>query len=242
MIKKYLIKILHALRRILTILKKNCLPLPSPPLNLTLSPYDMYVKEQAEKCFNTFKPYFLKSIFLDHKMYQKYVIEKAKENDFENKKFYLEFGVYVGKTINYFSKYINTIYGFDSFEGLKEDWVGFEMAKGTFNLNKKLPKLNTNVVPIIGWIQDTLPKFLEKHNPEINFVHIDVDTYQTTKFILTKIKPYLLKNSIIAFDELYNFPGWEVGEYKALKEIFNENEYKFIVFCKNGPQAAIQII
>ena len=175
-------------------------------------------------------------------MYQKYVIEKAKENDFENKKFYLEFGVYVGKTINYFSKYINTIYGFDSFEGLKEDWVGFEMAKGTFNLNKKLPKLNTNVVPIIGWIQDTLPKFLEKHNPEINFVHIDVDTYQTTKFILTKIKPYLLKNSIIAFDELYNFPGWEVGEYKALKEIFNENEYKFIVFCKNGPQAAIQII
>ncbi len=105
-----------------------------------------------------------------------------------------------------------------------------------------MPKLNTNVVPIIGWVQDTLSPFLEKYKTLIDFVHIDVDTYQTTKFILTKIKPYLSKNSIIAFDELYNYPGWEVGEYKALKETLNENDYKFIAFCKNGPQVAIQII
>ena len=242
MVKKYLIKILHVIRKILTILKKNCLPTPTLPTSLPLSPYEMYVKEQAEKCFNTFKPYFSKSIFLDYKIYQKYIIEKAKENDFENKKFYFEFGVWVGTTINFFSKYVNTIYGFDSFEGLKEDWEGFELPKGTFNLNKKLPKLNTNVVPIIGWVQDTLSPFLEKYKPLINFVHIDVDTYQTTKFILTKIKPYLSKNSIIAFDELYNYPGWEVGEYKALKETLNENDYKFIAFCKNGSQVAIQII
>ena len=34
------------------------------------------------------------------------------------------------------------IYGFDSFEGLKEDWVGTSVPKGTFNLNKKIERLN----------------------------------------------------------------------------------------------------
>ena len=28
----------------------------------------------------------------------------------------------------------------------------------------------------------------------------------------------------------YNFPGWDVGEYKALKEEFDETEYSFKVF------------
>jgi hypothetical protein len=202
----------------------------------------MFTKEQIEKSFNTFKPFFLTSVFLDSKKYHKYIIEKAKENDVENNKYNLEFGVWIGTTINYFSKYVNTIYGFDSFKGLKEDWTGTTFPKGTFNLNGKLPKLNKNVVPIIGWVQDTLCPFLEKNKPKINFVHMDMDTYETTKFILTKIKPYLLKNSIIAFDELYNYPGWEVGEYKALKEAFNDNEYEFIAFSRDGPQVAIQII
>ena len=238
--KVTIIKLLHLIKRILTILKHYCLPTHTPPP--PLSPYEMFVKEELEKSFNTFKPYFLTSVLLENKNYRKYIIEKAKENDNENNTFYLEFGVYRGKSINYFSKYVNTIYGFDSFEGLKEDWVGTNMTKGTFNLNKKLPKLNKNVVPIVGWVQDSLSKFLEEHKPKINFVHLDLDTYESTKFVLTKIKPYLLKKSIVAFDELYNYPGWEVGEYKALKENFNENEYKFIAFSQTGLQAAIQII
>jgi hypothetical protein len=202
----------------------------------------MYVKEQIKKCYETFKPHFQKSIFLNYKDYHKFIIERAKENDELNKKFYLEFGVYVGTSINFFSKYVNTIYGFDSFEGLREDMLGAPGPKGSYSLSKKLPKLNKNVVPVVGWAQDTLVLFLEKHTPEINFVHLDMDTYETTKFVLTKIKPYLAKNCIIAFDELYNHSGWEVGEYKALKETFNDNEYKYVCFCLNGEQATIQII
>ena len=47
--------------------------------------------------------------------------------------YYLEFGVFSGKTINHIAKKIKyNIYGFDSFEGLPEFWrEGFE--KGTFN-------------------------------------------------------------------------------------------------------------
>lgn len=79
-------------------------------------------------------------------------------------------------------------------------------------------------------------------NNKINFVHIDVDTYETSKFVLEKIKPHLLKDSIILFDELYNFSGWDVGEYKSLIEIFHDNEYRFLSFAKDGRQAVIQIL
>jgi hypothetical protein len=241
--KKISIKILHFLQRILTILRNNCLPLPRPlPPSTSSSPYEMYVEEEIKKCYETFKPYFKKSIFLNFKDYHKFIIERAKENDESNKKFYLEFGVYTGTSINFFSKHVNTIYGFDSFEGLKEDWAGYELQKGYFSLNKKLPKLNKNVIPIVGWAQDTLVPFLEKHKPEVNFLHLDMDTYESTKFVLEKIKPYLVKNCIIAFDELYNFSGWEVGEYKALKETYNDNEYKYVCFRLDGTQTAIQII
>ena len=238
MIKKLIKKFLHFIRRILMVLRNNCLPVPPP----SPSPYEMYINEQIKKSYETFKPHFQKSIFLDYIDYRKFIIERAKENDVSNKKFYLEFGVWVGTTINFFSNYVNTIYGFDSFEGLREDWVGTDAPKGTFNLKKKLPKLSKNVIPVVGWVQDTLVPFLDKHKPEINFIHLDMDTYESTKFVLTKIKPYLTKNCTIAFDELYNYPGWELGEYKALKETFNDNEYRYVCFCKNGAQVMIQTI
>jgi hypothetical protein len=241
MIKKLIIKFLHFIRRILTALKNHCLPVPPSPPDPP-SPHEMYINEQIKKSYETFKPHFQKSIFLDYKDYRKFIIERAKENDVSNKKFYLEFGVWVGTTINFFSNYVNTIYGFDSFEGLREDWAGTETPKGTFNLKRKLPKLNKNVIPVVGLVQDTLVPFLDKHKPEINFIHLDMDTYESTKFVLTKIKPYLTKNCTIAFDELYNYPGWELGEYRALKEIFNDSEYKYVCFCKNGQQVMIQTI
>lgn len=239
--KKKLKKILHLIRHVLTVLRNNCLPSSSPP-PVSLSPYEMYQKEQIKKCYETFKPHFQKSIFLDLENYYKFIIERAKEYDEFNKKFYLEFGVWKGNSINFFSKYVNTIYGFDSFEGLREDWVGHNDPKGRFNLNKKLPKLNKNVIPVVGWVQDTLVPFLEKKKPEINFVNLDLDTYESTKFVLTKIKPYIVKNCIITFDELYNYPGWEVGEYKALKETFNDNEYRYVCFCRDDQKVTIQII
>ena len=186
--------------------------------------------------------YFGNAVIINTEDIHEYAIKKSNENDKEQKKFYLEFGVWEGKSINTLSKFVKKIYGFDSFKGLKEDWLGTATLKGAFNLNAKIPKLNKNVIPIIGWVQDTLVPFLDENKPELNFVHMDLDTYESTKFVLEKIKPYLSKQCIILFDELYNYCGWEVGEYKALKETFNENEYKFILFSTENEQAAIQII
>ena len=46
--------------------------------------------------------------------------------------------------------------------------------------------------------------------------------------------------AIILFDQLYNYPGWKEGEYKALKENFNDNEYEYIAFTDSN-QVAIRI-
>jgi hypothetical protein len=233
--KKIILSPFHLIRKILDVAKNHCVPI-RPPFDI----YDKYEIEELNKCYDHFKDKFKTAIFLD-KNFREFAIKRAIENDKKQEKFYLEFGVYKGKTINELSRFVNKIYGFDSFEGLKEDWIGrLSAPKGTFDLSKKIPKFNKNVIPISGWIQDTLENFLTKNSPSINFVHIDVDTYDTTKFILTKIKPYLSNNSIILFDELYNFPGWDVGEYKALKEVFNENEFKYIMFARNAYCVAIE--
>jgi hypothetical protein len=200
-----------------------------------------WTEKETLQCFNHFEKHLRNAIHLDKLSIRKYAIKKSLLNDKGKNKFYLEFGVWKGNSTNFFSKYVNKLYAFDSFEGLREDWVGTGGAKGDYNLNKQIPKLNKNIEPIVGFIQDTLEDFLKKHNPKINFAHLDIDTYESTKYALEKLKPYLIKDSIILFDELYNFPGWRDGGYKALQETFDENEYKFRAFSKDEEQVVIQL-
>tara|TARA_B100001121_G_C18574338_1_gene566549 strand:- start:97 stop:810 length:714 start_codon:yes stop_codon:yes gene_type:complete len=196
----------------------------------------------VDEMFDHFNEHFKKSLILkDVLQIREYAIKTSLLNDKNNEYYYLEFGVFKGKSANYFSKFVNKFYCFDSFEGLKEDWLGTELPKGHFNLNKKVPKLNSNVTPIVGWVEDTLHEFLKKHNPKINFVHMDMDGYKASKFVLEKLKPYLAKNAIILFDELYNYIGWEHGEYKALNDVFKEDEYQFKAFNLYASQCYIQI-
>jgi hypothetical protein len=198
----------------------------------------------VEETFSNFKEHFKKSVLLDDILQiREYAIKTSLLNDKDKDKdfYYLEFGFFKGTSANFFSRYVNKFYVFDSFEGLREDWIGTIDPKGSFNLNKQIPKLNSNVEPVVGWVENSLEDFLKKHNPKINFVHLDMDTYSSTKFTLEKLKPYLVKNAIIIFDELYNFIGWEQGEYKALKEVFKEEEFKYKAFNIRGAQSVIQI-
>jgi hypothetical protein len=200
-------------------------------------------EELINETVNHFKEHIKKSIiFTNGLKIREYAIKTSLLNDKNQEYYYLEFGVWKGNSSNFFSTFLNKLYCFDSFEGLKENWVGTSEIVGTMSLDKKIPKLNTNVEPIVGWVEDTLDDFLKKHNPKINFVHLDMDTYSPTRFTLEKIKPYLVKNSIIIFDELYNYHGWREGEFKALKEVFNENEFKYEAFNLNSKQCVIQII
>ena len=197
----------------------------------------------AEETFNYFREDFKKSLlFRNVQQIRRYAIQTSLQNDKDQKYYYLEFGVYKGESANYFSKFVNKLYCFDSFEGLSEDWIGTRISKSYFNLERKIPKLNSNVETIVGWVEDTLDDFLKKHNLKINFVHLDMDTYSPTKFILEKIKPYLVKNSIIIFDEYYNYEGWKDGEFKALNEVFGKEQFRYKAFTTNADKVVIQII
>lgn len=112
--------------------------------------------------------------------------------------YFLEFGVWKGQSINYFSKKLPgiTFYGFDSFQGLKENWHGTAVRKGHFNLNNRLPKVNKNITLIKGWFNDTIPKFLVDNKKHISFVHIDCDTYESTRTILELLNNRITKNTI----------------------------------------------
>jgi len=203
--------------------------------------YTLFKRKQILESFNHFEKHLASSIhFSDVSDIRKYAIEKSLSYDKERKKCYMDFGVHKGTSSNFFSGYVNKLHAFDSFKGLREDWAGTGAQKGHLRL-EKIPKLNKNIDLIVGYIQDTLDDFLKSHNPKINFIHMDLDTYESTKYALEKLKPYLAKNSIILFDELYNYPGWKNGEYKALEQTFNENEYKFKAFSVNANRVVIQI-
>lgn len=155
----------------------------------------------------------------------------------------LEFGVFQGASINYFAekapqyKWI----GFDSFEGLAEDWTGHHATKGKFSLRGQLPKVHSNVTLIKGWFDKTVPEFFRINESAVSFLHIDADTYPAAKIILENSVKSLVNGSIIVFDEYLGYPGWLEGEYKAFKEISEKYsiKYKYIGFATN--QCVLQI-
>jgi predicted O-methyltransferase YrrM len=128
-----------------------------------------------------------------------------------------EFGVYAGYSINYLAKKIwpQTIYGFDSFEGLPADWAGTDLTKGAFDRGGELPKVETNVSLVRGWFDETIPLFMSKNKLPFALIHIDTDTYESAKTIFEQLRDSIVVGTIIIFDEYFGFRGWRFGEYQA---------------------------
>jgi len=153
-----------------------------------------------------------------------------------------EFGVYSGYSINKLAEYSkeSQVYGFDSFEGLPEDWKGYH--KFDFNRNGELPSVHPNVKLIKGWFNESLPSFLRHYdNKTISLLHIDCDLYSSTKDIFINIRPFFKKDLIIIFDEYFNYPNYEEHEFRAFKELVQELqlEYEYLAYC--GERVAIKI-
>ena len=185
------------------------------------------------------------------KDHMKYVLENFELIDGD----ILEFGVFNGKSINIISNYFpdQTVYGFDSFEGLPEDWVTnpgpIKHTKGYFAVDK-LPEVNPNVKLIKGFFDITLEKWIEEYSLEqVKFLHIDSDLYSSANYILTVLNDYIKPGTIIVFDELYPWSNedaylyWMEGEWKALVEWINTYNREFEVLCRNEhQQATVKII
>lgn len=155
-----------------------------------------------------------------------------------------EFGVYTGKTINHIAKNLPNykVYGFDSFQGLPEFWRdGFD--KGTFKL-EKLPEVESNVELVVGLFEKTLPRFLKNENRKIAYLHVDCDLYSSIKTVFNYLKDRIVSGTVIVFDEYFNYPGWEEGEFKAFQEFIKETgkEYKYLTYNRKHEQVAVKII
>jgi hypothetical protein len=141
---------------------------------------------------------------------------------------WLEFGVFTGETVNHIARLVETktIYGFDSFEGLPEDWRD-HMIKGFFSTDGIFPEVEKNVTLIKGWFNEVLPGFIEEYQEEkISFLHIDCDLYSSAKEVLTLCNRNIQSGTVICFDEFYNYDGWENYEYKAWTEYCEEYDVK----------------
>ena len=146
--------------------------------------------------------------------------------------YWLEFGVHEGETIVHtagsklgISNF--KIHGFDSFEGLPEDWIE-NNPKGHFNLDGNIPKhlLSLNNINIVkGWFDKSLPEFIKNNNiNKVSFLNIDSDLYSSANTVLTLLTPYFKGHCVIYFDEFCNYPGGENGEYKAFSEFLHKNK------------------
>jgi hypothetical protein len=121
---------------------------------------------------------------------------------------YLEFGVYGGhsmrKMCNNFTNTESEFVGFDSFEGLPEDWAHYQ--RGMFSTEGVEPhNQDTRVQFVKGWFQNTLPGYLANTRgraAKSTLVHFDADLYSSTLFLLTSLWPEIPEYYFI-FDEFY---------------------------------------
>lgn len=154
---------------------------------------------------------------------------------------YLEFGVAAGYSFTWWMTQ-NThpesrFYGFDTFDGLPEDWGPFK--KGTFSTNNQLPVLKDDRGKFLqGLFQQTLPLFLKSFNNNRRMVlMMDADLFSATLYTLSSLSPYLKPGDIILFDEFvvptHEFKAYTdfiQSYYINLQLIAAANNYYFAAF------------
>lgn len=124
---------------------------------------------------------------------------------------YFEFGVHTGVATRFFLA-ANThpssrFFGFDSFEGLPEDWKG-GMDKGHFSTNGAPPEIDDPRVRFVpGFFNRSLPEFFEAFEPSGNavVVHFDADLYTSTVCAMSYVVPQFRRRRMLwMFDEFLN--------------------------------------
>lgn len=73
---------------------------------------------------------------------------------------------------------------------------------------------------IKGEVQKTIPKFLKKNNLKISLLHLDMDVYEPTRFVLDNLFSKIVKGGIILIDDYQTV----YGATKAIKEFLKKNK------------------
>ena len=156
---------------------------------------------------------------------------------------YVEFGVSQAMSFNWWVKNNSNpksrFYGFDTFEGLPEDWGLFE--KGSMAAN--IPAIEGNRHEFFkGLFQDTLPRFLSSdkiQKERFKIIHLDADLFSSTLYALTSLHPHLKSGDILIFDE-FNVP---THEFRAFMDYVDSYYVKYDVLAavNNYFQVALRL-
>jgi hypothetical protein len=157
----------------------------------------------------------------------------------------LDLGVWLGWSTRLMSDAAGRqVYGFDTFEGLVEDWQVDDQAvikRGAFSLSDPFAQrfirdtgvilhdgvpdpLGRKVQFIKGSTYETLAPFLaDRPSAPIRLFHMDLDTYESCLHALETCKDRFVKGSILVFDE-YLVTN---GEMLAFYEFQNKYDLEF---------------
>ena len=153
----------------------------------------------------------------------------------------LEFGVWSGTTLRVIADARHgEVYGFDSFQGLPEDWrTGF--PAGIFEVDG-LPEV-PGAELVVGLFSDSLPGFLAEHSGPVSFLHVDCDLYSSTRTVLEHVGPRLRPGSIVLFDEYLNHPGWQEHEFRAWREYVDATGigFRYRGYTSDDEQVVVEI-
>ncbi len=155
----------------------------------------------------------------------------------------LEFGVATGTTLAIIADTVadhRAVFGFDSFEGLPENWrTGF--AAGEFAQSP--PRDIPGATLLTGLFEDSLPGFLAQNDDQIAFVHLDADLYSSTKTVLDLVAERLAPDAVLLFDEYFNYPGWRRHEYRAFAEFIARTgrTFEYLGYTGNNEQVAVRL-
>jgi hypothetical protein len=168
-------------------------------------------------------------------------IKEARKR-FPLRKLVLEFGVYKGGMINYQAKKFADLnfVGFDSFEGLQEQWSGMAPEK-TFDIGGKLPRVRRNVELVKGWFAESGSRW-KAENPAADIpllVHVDCDTYAATRDVLEFCSDYVEHGLVLHFDDYFGFLDWRIGGFKALREMSEKRGWRLTYLSYGTKEVAI---
>lgn len=153
-------------------------------------------------------------------------LDKAGEGEF------LEFGVAEGKSINRMAELApdRQFHGFDSFEGLPENWTR-SCPKGKFACDFDSLVWQPNVKIHKGWFSDTLPRF---PTPKLAGIHIDCDLGSSTRTVFTLLEKQILQDKpLLLFDEFYRYSAYRQHEFGEFLAFINRHQLLFQVLSTN---------
>ena len=141
---------------------------------------------------------------------------------------FYEFGVWRGRAFQHLIQTFKKGYGFDTFEGIPEDW--HDEKAGTYSSDGNIPQIEGGEF-IVGKFEDTLPGFFSEPRPMASVINFDADLYSSTICALNFSKSVIDKHTILIFDEFLMNENWEEDEYKALNDFCLNNNYTYEVLA-----------